>query len=96
MSWNYPDGCTQADVDAAFGAVDLHQGINVIDGRRIRLEFEHPPIPDRSSDWSAVDDDTYDVDCDEGGYFSHCPIGRGATAEEALADLLEQLEEATQ
>lgn len=37
------------------------------------------------SDWSAVDDSTYDG---EG-----CEIGRGATEQEAIADLLEQIEE---
>jgi hypothetical protein len=43
------------------------------------------PIPDRSYDWSAIDDDTYDG---EG-----CPIGWGATEAEAIADLREQLEQ---
>jgi len=50
---------------------------------QIRTTFVYPPIPVRDFDWSAVDDDTYDG---EG-----CPIGRGATEEEAIADLLEQL-----
>jgi hypothetical protein len=45
------------------------------------------------SDWSAIDDDTYDVDCDGDGYFSSCPVGRGATEQAAIADLLEQIEE---
>lgn len=56
---------------------------------KIRTEFVDPPIPDRRFDWSAVDDDTYD-----GAPDSHCPIGRGRTESEAIADLLEQLEEA--
>lgn len=38
---------------------------------KIRTEFVHPPIPIRTHDWSAVDDDTYDG---EGS-----PIGHGAT-----------------
>lgn len=49
---------------------------------RIVTHFEYPPIPVRSYDWSAVDDDTY-----EPGN----PIGRGATEQEAVDDLLEQL-----
>lgn len=51
---------------------------------KIRTEFVYPPIPDRSFDWSAVDDDTYDYDA---------PIGRGATEQEAIEDLQEQLTE---
>lgn len=41
-----------------------------------------PPIPDRSADWCAVDENTY-----EGG----SPMGFGATEQEAIDDLLEQL-----
>jgi hypothetical protein len=57
----------------------------------IVTNYDHPPIPDRSFDWSAVDDDTYD-----GAPDTHppCPIGRGATEAEAVADLLEQIAEA--
>jgi hypothetical protein len=44
-----------------------------------------PPIPTRKFDWNAVDADTYDG---EG-----CPIGRGETEQEAIADLLEQIAE---
>ncbi len=51
---------------------------------KIKTHFEHPPIPVRHFDWSAIDDDTYD---------GHgCTIGYGATEQEAVADLLEQLE----
>lgn len=53
---------------------------------KISTHFEYPPIPDRRFDWSAVDDDTYD-----GAEDSHCPIGRGATEQEAIDDLKEQL-----
>jgi hypothetical protein len=56
---------------------------------KIRTSFDYPPIPDRRFDWSAVDDDTYD-----GAEDSHCPIGHGATEQEAIADLLDQLEDA--
>jgi len=63
-----------------------------INGIRIHTNFEYPPIPVRSFDWSAVDDN-YDCDCDQDGFFSNCPIGHGATEEEAIADLIEQIEE---
>ncbi len=64
-----------------------------INGIRVRTTFEHPPIGLRSFDWSAVDDDTYDVDCDYDGYFSTCPIGHGETEQEAIEDLLAQIDE---
>ena len=54
-------------------------------GYRIVTNYDPKPIPIRGFDWSAVDDATYDG---EG-----CPIGYGATEAEAVADLLEQLEE---
>jgi hypothetical protein len=66
--------------------------IHNINGIKVRTHFEYPPISDRSFDWIAVTDD-YDCDCDQDGYFSTCPIGRGATEQEAIADLLEQIEE---
>jgi hypothetical protein len=50
---------------------------------RIKTSHIHPPIPTRSFDWSAVDDSTYDG--------PGSPIGRGATEQEAIDDLLEQL-----
>lgn len=57
------------------------------DGRKIVTDLVYPPIPDRRFDWSAVTED-YDAadDC-------HPPIGRGRTEAEAVADLLEQLDE---
>lgn len=42
----------------------------------------------RALAWSAIDDSTYD-----GAPDSHCPIGRGRTEAEAIADLKEQIEE---
>lgn len=54
----------------------------------IRTTFVYPPIPVRSFDWCAVDDDTYD-----GAEDSHCLIGYGRTEQEAIADLLEQIGE---
>lgn len=54
--------------------------------------YDHPAIPTRSMDWSAVTD-AYDADCDEDGFFSTHPVGHGATEAEALADLKIQLED---
>lgn len=53
---------------------------------KIRTHLEYPPIPVRKFDWSAVDGDTYD-----GAEDSHCPIGRGATEQEAINDLITQI-----
>jgi hypothetical protein len=55
---------------------------------KIVTNFWMKPIPLRQFDWSAVDDDTY-----EGGEDSNCPIGYGATEQEAIQDLKEQIEE---
>ncbi len=60
---------------------------------KIVTQHEFPPIPIRSMDWSAVDADTYDCDCDQDGFYSLAPIGHGATEAEAIADLRAQLEE---
>lgn len=68
--------------------------IHIINGVKVRTTFEYPPIPVRDMDWSAVDDSRYDCDCDQDGFFSNCPIGRGPTEQEAIDDLLEQIEEA--
>lgn len=67
--------------------------IQKINSITVRTTHDYPPIPVRDMDWSAIDDDTYDVDCDGDGFFSNCPVGRGATEQEAIADLLEQIEE---
>lgn len=45
-----------------------------------------PPIPDRSSDWAAYDDNTYDGAPDAGPQV----VGWGETEEEAVADFREQ------
>lgn len=49
----------------------------------ILVSFDYPPVPWRHDDWSAVED----------GYEPGDPIGRGATEDEAIASLLEQIEE---
>ena len=65
--------------------------IHKINGINIRTSHDYPPIPVRSYDWSAVNDDTYDCDCDQDS-FSLGHIGRGATEQEAIDDLLEIME----
>lgn len=55
---------------------------------KIVTEFWAKPIPLRQFDWSAIDDDTYD-----GAEDSNCPVGYGATEQEAITDLVEQIEE---
>ena len=55
---------------------------------KIETSFEYPPIPIRDFDWSAIDAETYDI---EG---KSCIVGRGRTEAEAIADLIEKLEEA--
>lgn len=64
--------------------------IHVRNGITIRTDYDPPPIPTRAFDWSAIDDDTYDGAEDSGN--SH-EVGRGATEEEAIADLLVIIEE---
>lgn len=53
---------------------------------KIGTHYDPPPIPMRSFDWKAIDEDTYD-----GGEAE--PMGLGATEAEAIADLLAQLED---
>jgi hypothetical protein len=55
--------------------------IHQINGIKVRTG--HTPTPWAKFDWSAVDDNY-----DEGG-----TIGYGATETEAIADLIEQIEE---
>lgn len=47
-----------------------------------------------NDEWSAIDADTYDCDCDQDGFFSTSPVGYGRTKEAAVADLLDQMEAA--
>lgn len=56
---------------------------HIIDGLKINTRHEFPPIPIRSFDWVATDDN-FDLGC---------PIGYGATEAAAIADLLQQLED---
>jgi len=61
--------------------------------RRVSVSFDYPPIPVRDFDWSAVDWNTYDGAPDSGNRHQ---VGRGRTAEAALADLLDILEDDAQ
>jgi hypothetical protein len=54
---------------------------------KIVTSYDCPPIPVRHLDWSAVLD-SYDGDPD-----SNHPIGFGATEAEAIANLIEWLED---
>ena len=49
---------------------------------KILTEYVFPPIPLRDFDWSAVTDN----------YEPGCPIGYGRTEEEAIADLMAEIE----
>ncbi len=57
--------------------------IHQINGIKVRTSHDYPPIPVRDMDWSAVDDNY-----DEGGH-----IGFGATEQEAIDDLFDQIED---
>ena len=60
---------------------------------KISTEYWAKPIPDRSCDWSAIDSSTHDCDADQDGFFSTHPMGHGRTEAEAIADLLEQIDD---
>jgi hypothetical protein len=47
----------------------------------------------KAESWSAYDENSYDADCDQDGFFSTSLVGYGPTAEAAIADLLEQMED---
>lgn len=55
---------------------------------KISTSFDNPPIPTRNCDWSAIDADTYDGTEDDPHRHQ---IGRGATEDEAVTDLIERL-----
>jgi len=57
---------------------------------KLRTEHVFPPIPDRRFDWAAYDEDSYDADCDDTGYFSHSIVGYGRTEADAIDDFWDQ------
>jgi hypothetical protein len=64
---------------------------HIINGVKIHTSHDYPPIPVRDMDWSAVTDN-YDGAEDSS---TRNQIGRGATEQEAIDDLLDQLEDLT-
>lgn len=58
--------------------------------REFSVTFDYPPIPVRDCDWSARDLNTYDGAYDSGNRHQ---VGRGRTAEAALLDLLDILDD---
>lgn len=60
---------------------------------KVVTDYWAKPIPLREFDWSAIDADTYDSDCDQNGFYSLGPVGYGSTEADAIADLMEQMEE---
>lgn len=56
------------------------------DGQKIVTEFWMKPIPMREFDWTAITDNYDGADPPD-------PVGYGRTEDEAIADLLDQLEE---
>jgi len=54
-----------------------------MDVTRIKTSYDPPPVPSRSFDWNAV----------VGDYDEGDPVGYGATEQEAIADLIWQIEE---
>ena len=61
-------------------------------GQKIIVDNPFPPIPVRKFDWSAVTED-YDAELVDGEWRSSCPVGYGATRDEAVYDLIAQLED---
>lgn len=62
---------------------------------KIKVHATDNPTPRREWDWAAYDADTYDMSGidEDGREYSDHPYGQGATPEEAIADLLAQIEE---
>ena len=44
-----------------------------------------------NGEYTAIDDDNYDCDCDERGFFSTSPVGYGDTELSAIADLFSKI-----
>ena len=61
-------------------SVDLNEGLRY--GR----------LPENET-YVAIDTDNYEAECDSEGWWSNSPVGYGRTAELAIADLLEHIEE---
>jgi len=63
---------------------------------KITTSYWPKPISTPNYDWSAIDSDTYDAsyegEDETGHHWKSSPQGFGATEQEAIDDLLEQLE----
>lgn len=61
----------------------------------LSTSFVFPPVPWRHDDWSAIDGNSYDADWqgEEDGFVSKSAHGHGESEAEAIADLLDQIEE---
>lgn len=56
---------------------------------KIHIHIEYCP----DNLYRAIDDLTYDVDCDQDGYFSTSPTGTGKTPWEAARELIDAMED---
>jgi hypothetical protein len=54
---------------------------------KIQTEFQ----PNR--EWTAIDADTYEAESDSFGWWSKSPVGYGKTEQEAIDDLIDQIED---
>jgi len=64
---------------------------------KVKTTYWPKPIPSRRFDWSAIDDETYDAsyegEYESGHHWESSPQGFGATEQEAITHLLEQINE---
>lgn len=56
------------------------------------IKVDIQPWAPASRRYVAIDADSYQADCDEEGFRSTSLVGEGPTHDEAIADLLAQLE----
>lgn len=89
--WNMPPGVSTSDIPGQDDYVPLTREEAERQFGPIKTSFDYPPIPVRDCDWSAHFPDIYDGAPDSSARSKM--IGRGATEEAAIADLLEQAEE---
>jgi hypothetical protein len=68
---------------------DMGESRTLADKVQLRLTHVFPPIPIRSFDWAAYDDNRFDGADDAGAQM----VGTGATITEAITDFAEQLSE---
>lgn len=59
--------------------------------RKIITEYDPKPIGSRNFDWSAVEDGYEPGDATDDGYLPGDPVGYGATEQDAIDDLKEQI-----